>query len=197
MTPVDAPTVSTAPLTRPIVGIENRTAQEVFDIMCDRICGAPTSPGVAEAMREAAALKEAARLFLLKLAECEPHINDAFSFKALHGFNYTGPDYSKERDALTAAMKKVSPPTGVETAEGWHLPETVAEFHAMMRHEFARDLQANDLADETGYSRSTVSRWVNGHTAPHKVVWPAIAQWIINKRGLNYLLPVAPPVKEG
>lgn len=24
-------------LTRPIIGIENRTAQEVFDIMCDRI----------------------------------------------------------------------------------------------------------------------------------------------------------------
>lgn len=24
-------------LTRPIVGIENRTAQEVFDIMCDRV----------------------------------------------------------------------------------------------------------------------------------------------------------------
>lgn len=26
-----------ADLTRPIIGIENRTAQEVFDIMCDRI----------------------------------------------------------------------------------------------------------------------------------------------------------------
>jgi hypothetical protein len=28
-----------ADLTRPIVGIENRTAQEVFDIMCSRIDG--------------------------------------------------------------------------------------------------------------------------------------------------------------
>ena len=27
---------ATLALTRPIVGIENRTAQEVFDIMCDR-----------------------------------------------------------------------------------------------------------------------------------------------------------------
>ena len=27
-------------LTRPIIGIENRTAQEVFDIMCDRYRGA-------------------------------------------------------------------------------------------------------------------------------------------------------------
>lgn len=26
-----------AELTRPIIGIENRTAQEVFDMMCDRI----------------------------------------------------------------------------------------------------------------------------------------------------------------
>ena len=28
-----------APLVRPIIAIENRTAQEVFDIMCDRIRG--------------------------------------------------------------------------------------------------------------------------------------------------------------
>lgn len=35
----------TAPteLLRPIIGIENRTAQEVFDIMCDRFCALPTS----------------------------------------------------------------------------------------------------------------------------------------------------------
>lgn len=37
-------------LTRPIIGIENRTAQEVFDIMCDRIRHAPLLPreGVVE-----------------------------------------------------------------------------------------------------------------------------------------------------
>lgn len=28
-----------ADLARPIIGIENRTAQEVFDMMCDRIIG--------------------------------------------------------------------------------------------------------------------------------------------------------------
>ena len=33
-----------ADLTRPIIGIENRTAQEVFDIMCDRIKLAPPAP---------------------------------------------------------------------------------------------------------------------------------------------------------
>jgi len=30
-------TLSDDELTRPIIGIENRTAQEVFDIMCDRM----------------------------------------------------------------------------------------------------------------------------------------------------------------
>ena len=44
----------TAPteLTRPIIGIENRTAQEVFDIMCDRIRSALVSaPAVPDAVR--------------------------------------------------------------------------------------------------------------------------------------------------
>ncbi|MGB3833752.1 MAG: hypothetical protein WA975_18025 [Mesorhizobium sp.] len=43
-------------LTRPIIGIENRTAQEVFDIMCDRFRRAPLpspAPGVVEALRGA------------------------------------------------------------------------------------------------------------------------------------------------
>jgi hypothetical protein len=36
-------------LTRPIIGIENRTALEVFDIMCDRISRAPApSPAPVE-----------------------------------------------------------------------------------------------------------------------------------------------------
>ena len=45
----------TAPteLTRPIIGIENRTAQEVFDIMCDRIRSALVSvPAVPDAGEE-------------------------------------------------------------------------------------------------------------------------------------------------
>lgn len=39
-------------LTRPIIGIENRTAQEVFDIMCDRFRRVPSpspAPGAVEA----------------------------------------------------------------------------------------------------------------------------------------------------
>lgn len=36
--------MTTGDLTRPIVGIENRTAAEVFDIMCDRIRRARPAP---------------------------------------------------------------------------------------------------------------------------------------------------------
>ena len=44
-------------LTRPIIGIENRSALEVFDIMCDRIRGAAkASATVDESVRVAAAL---------------------------------------------------------------------------------------------------------------------------------------------
>jgi len=35
----------TEKLTRPIIGIENRTAQEVFDMMCDRIRRTPAPEG--------------------------------------------------------------------------------------------------------------------------------------------------------
>lgn len=44
-------------LTRPIIGIENRTAQEVFDIMCDRIRSAEAKlAGVEDRVKEAWAL---------------------------------------------------------------------------------------------------------------------------------------------
>ena len=41
---LDAETEVKANLTRPIIGIENRTAQEAFDIMCDRIRSALAPP---------------------------------------------------------------------------------------------------------------------------------------------------------
>lgn len=45
-------------LTRPIIGIENRTPQEVFDIMCDRIARSGLEARKAEVgMRERAALE--------------------------------------------------------------------------------------------------------------------------------------------
>lgn len=50
--------------TRPIIGIENRTAQEVFDIMCDRL---RTALATAEAERDAA--RNEALEFLTKTKE--------------------------------------------------------------------------------------------------------------------------------
>lgn len=47
MTTLPKEVIEAAYLTRPIVGIENRTAQEVFDIMCDRFRIAPPAPAVA------------------------------------------------------------------------------------------------------------------------------------------------------
>lgn len=52
-------------LTRPIVGIENRTTQEVFDIMCDRIKSSPrggvvVEPGILTSLIVAASKMSAA-----------------------------------------------------------------------------------------------------------------------------------------
>ncbi|QDZ10563.1 hypothetical protein [Devosia ginsengisoli] len=50
-------TIDQKALTRPIIGIENRTAQEVFDIMCDRFLlaahPAPDHAGLVERLRTA------------------------------------------------------------------------------------------------------------------------------------------------
>jgi len=35
------------------------------------------------------------------------------------------------------------------------------------------------LANELGYSQSSVYRWVEGLTAPHKSLWPKIVTWIM------------------
>lgn len=53
-------TLTSAELTRPIIGIENRTPQEVFDIMCDRVRRSLARAGLEagkaeESMRERAA----------------------------------------------------------------------------------------------------------------------------------------------
>ena|ERR1041385_8852695 len=35
------------------------------------------------------------------------------------------------------------------------------------------------LADDLGYSPSSVYRWVEGTSAPHKSLWPSIVSWIM------------------
>lgn len=44
MTTIPKAAIKAADLTRPIIDIENRTAQEVFEIMCDRIRMATNKP---------------------------------------------------------------------------------------------------------------------------------------------------------
>lgn len=41
------------------------------------------------------ALARTARVFFDKLEVVEPAMNDAFVFKAVHGINYSGPNYAK------------------------------------------------------------------------------------------------------
>jgi hypothetical protein len=50
-------------LTRPIIGIENRTAQEVFDMMCDRIRYAKVPDLIAHIERLEGLVEEAAGWF--------------------------------------------------------------------------------------------------------------------------------------
>lgn len=70
--------VDTAELTRPIIGIENRTAREVFDIMVDRIrrleAPADRVEKLEAALRASEDAFEAIRLILIKhLDEPERH----------------------------------------------------------------------------------------------------------------------------
>ena len=49
-------------------------------------------------------LMAAAQAHVTALEACEPAINNAFGFSAIHGGNYTGPTYGKELTALKAAL---------------------------------------------------------------------------------------------
>ena len=47
---------------------------------------------------------DAARKLVAALDTCQPFIDGAFAFVAIHGSNYDGPTYSKELDALRALL---------------------------------------------------------------------------------------------
>lgn len=55
----------------------------------------------------------AARSFLDKLTECQPHIDGMFQFAWVHGVKYAGPNYAAERDTLEAALTDAGLPTGI------------------------------------------------------------------------------------
>lgn len=53
------------------------------------------------------------------------------------------------------------------------------EFTDLMKAAFEYcNLEARRLADDLGYSFSTVYRWIDGRSAPHSSLWPRIVTWI-------------------
>jgi predicted DNA-binding transcriptional regulator AlpA len=58
--------------------------------------------------------------------------------------------------------------------------ENREQFSDLMNAAFKQcSLEYVSLADDLGYSRSAVYRWVEGVTAPHKTLWPKIVTWIM------------------
>src|SRR4051812_3336931 len=54
------------------------------------------------------------------------------------------------------------------------------QFEDMMNAAFgASRLDAKALADDLGYSPSTVYRWIDGRSAPHPSLWPRIVGWVL------------------
>ena len=44
-------------------------------------------------------------------------------------------------------------------------------------------MNPRELADDLGFSASTVYRWVEGVSAPHPSLWPTVVTWILE--GIN------------
>ena len=53
-------------------------------------------------------------------------------------------------------------------------------FSDLMKAVFGRSvgLDPRRLSDELGYSYSSVSRWITGRSAPHRVLWRQVTAWI-------------------
>ena len=52
-------------------------------------------------------------------------------------------------------------------------------FSDMMAVAFANGrLEARALSDDMGYNFSTVYRWIDGRTAPHRSQWPQVQAWV-------------------
>ena len=56
--------------------------------------------------------------------------------------------------------------------------KTREQFTDLMKAAFQYGkLDAKLLSDDLGYSASTVYRWIEGLSAPHKSLWPTIVEW--------------------
>jgi predicted DNA-binding transcriptional regulator AlpA len=71
----------------------------------------------------------------------------------------------------------------------------LTRMHAMLEHDGVRDkaefsdmmtalmekgrLDPRRLADDLGYSISSVYRWIDGSHAPHPSAWPRVVEWMV------------------
>ncbi len=71
----------------------------------------------------------------------------------------------------------------------------MTRMHAMLEHDGVRDrdefadmmeaamqagrLDPRALANDLGYSLSSVYRWVDGSSAPHPSTWPRVVDWVV------------------
>jgi hypothetical protein len=55
------------------------------------------------------------------------------------------------------------------------------QFTDLMQAAFqVASLDPNGLANDLGYSSSTVYRWIEGVSAPHKSLWDKVVSWILS-----------------
>lgn len=58
--------------------------------------------------------------------------------------------------------------------------ETRDEFGDLMKAAFEHGrLDPRALADDLGYSISTVYRWIEARSAPHPSLWPRVVEWTL------------------
>lgn len=54
------------------------------------------------------------------------------------------------------------------------------EFGDLMKAAFEHGkLDSRQLADEMGFSASSIYRWIEGKSAPHQSLWPTVVNWIM------------------
>lgn len=59
-------------------------------------------------------------------------------------------------------------------------------FTEMMHNVFVvAQLSDRELADDTGYAITSVRRWINGKTAPHKSAWAGIRTWCLEELAME------------
>lgn len=60
-------------------------------------------------------------------------------------------------------------------------PTNKTEFADLMKAAFEnKRLDPRVMADDLGYSISSIYRWIEGKSAPHSCMWPKISEWVLD-----------------